>query len=54
VLKQTGDQIFVSQNCVAAHNVVYTLARGKEGPVVELFAPGDTEKPVFRGNLEYG
>jgi hypothetical protein len=54
VLLQRGNEILVSQNCIAPHNVVYTLARGKVGPKVELFAPGDAEKPVSSGNMEYG
>ena len=54
VLTQRGETILVSQDCIAAHNVVYTLAKGKRGPRVEVFAPNDPEKPIHSGNMEYG
>ena len=53
-VQQKDGKIHVSQRCVAPQGVSYTLARGKPGPLVEVFKADDLTAPVAKGNMAYG
>jgi len=53
-VQQKDGKILVSQRIAAPEGVRYSLARGKPGPLVEVFRSDDLTTPVAKGNMAYG
>jgi len=53
-VRQSGSKISVSQKVASPGGFMYRLARGKKGPLVEIFAEANPGEPVTTGNMAYG
>jgi len=53
-VRQSDGKVHVSQKVVAEGGFKFRLARGKPGPLVEIFSEETPDEPVTKGNMAYG